>query len=124
MARLGGWKRIGIIVSVVWILGVVPYIYNKALDSFISEHWSHCLEEYTRERGPSEDYTAKGIMAERYAACGKLNADNLPLDRRAALEESAFVALTLVLLGWGLAYLILFCVNWVKRGFISPRNSN
>ena len=36
MARLSGWKRIGIIVSVVWILGAGIFTYNIVMNYYLS----------------------------------------------------------------------------------------
>lgn len=37
MARLNGWQRIGIIVSVVWILGAGIYAYRWMGDNYVRE---------------------------------------------------------------------------------------
>jgi hypothetical protein len=176
MARLGGWKRIGIIASVLWILGAGIFTYNsvntyewrtfyeqrnllrewdeakaapKAPPGFVPDAPQESatpspapppetlppnffdnkpagssvppdLGEPT-EHGPWEAYQDPKPPCKD---CALLEKQFLATHRRIALRASALIAFTTVALAWGLAYLILFLVNWVKRGFINPGNSN
>lgn len=153
MARLSGWKRIGIIASVVWILGGGIYSY-KAVQNYEWKQYSaqyDLLWDYAwheardksvldtsgpRFPAPSEELLHDVAEAEEYLrraapeppvvcdACKLLKQQYYANHTRIALKRSAPVAFIPVPVGWGLAYLILFLVNWVKRGFISPGNSN
>lgn len=108
MANLDGWKRTGIIVSVVWILGAGLSTYineenSKYVYGEMDQRW--CLEsgkEFAECHKQMEDYIA-----------------NHPTYGELIASESVF-ALIPVPLGWGLTYLILFIVAWVKRGFMRP----
>lgn len=108
MARLNGWKRIGIIASIAWILGaglhrhgVVQRRYSEmdVEDTLNCEKWLAGLPDIKH--------------------CDWYISDPAQLKAQAedAWFEAALVGFTPVPLGWGFAYLILFLVRWVKRGF-------
>ena len=107
---MSGWKRIGIVTSVLWILGGGIYTYNWAADSY-----AHNLRV--------ECYRAENVK-DWAAVCDKPNSDYLEGNRGVPLKITAVFTLVPILPAWGFAYLILFLVRWVKRGFISPGNSN
>jgi hypothetical protein len=74
MMKLNGWKRIGIIASVVWILGAGVYTYDSEMDranDYITSTFLNCESNWV---GAGD--------------------------------------------AWGFAYLVLFIVRWVKRGFV------
>ena len=52
-----------------------------------------------------------------FAACNKEADESLAAVIPVVRLDAAIVALVPVALGWGSAYLILFLVRWVKRGF-------
>jgi hypothetical protein len=75
------------------------------------QQYDPCMKGYdadSRERRTEECYS-------------KNTADYLPTSRKAALKTSAIFTFGSLALGWGFVYLILFLVNWVKRGFVQPR---
>ena len=106
MAKLNGWKRIGIIVSVVWILCADIYTYNAVENSVV------------------ENASAQTINCEKAngwigsAECDKRSTDYLAAYKHDALMTSASAAFVPVPLVWGFVYLVLFFVAWVKRGFM------
>ncbi len=150
MVRLNGQKRIGIIASVVWILGAGIFTYRAVKDyeakkyavlcdevwkNYLGENGPVLLENYLLENGPEvwEDYLREDRHGpwdeyrdltdgngELCPECQVLVEDYATIIPRRALKVSASVALIPVPVGWGLAYLILFLVNWVKRGFMRP----
>ncbi len=180
MARLNGWQRIGIIVSVVWILGAGIYTYKWIADNYDREAvlQGYDCKEAERERERNDDLTqiypankqqtetteadqwlerlasppkpksgAKAhdvVPLKEWDAQGNpivsqpglppgfvidLSCDEQALAYRASrkgdqLRGAAVVAFVPLPLGWGFVYLIFFLVRWVKRGFISPGNSN
>jgi len=108
---LNGWKRMGILVSVVWILvaGVAIYKAQIELSSrrIVAAHVacdSHLKGDASFDAG--------------FAECNKLADDSLALALTNARLDGAVVAFVPVPLGWGFAYLVLFLVRWVKRGFM------
>jgi len=115
MTKLNGWKRIGIIASVVWILVAGIYAYqlefksNLDLANFV---YASCLRDAADKTGDTWA-TADG-------ECGKKLIDSFGSagpDARVMAELVAFVP---VPRGWGLVYLVLFLVRRVKRGFMRP----
>lgn len=108
MAKLDGWKRIGVIVSVVWILGSGIFTYNAVGNSVIKNAAAQTLmcEEANNMAGSTE--------------CDKRSTDYLTNHNYDPLRASTSVAFIPVPLGWGFAYLILFLAAWVKRGFTRP----
>jgi len=106
MAKLNGWKRIGIIASVVWILGAGVYTFKVTNDADIKAASGLTLscEEAHNWRGSDEcDKRSTAYLAEV--------APYEPI-------KAALVAFVPVPLGWGFVYLVLFLVRWVKRGFM------
>jgi hypothetical protein len=103
--KVSGWKRIGIILSAVWVLGgfVKTFLYLDAEDNRMQAQSLHlCYEYYVpSSTNPQID------------TCDKPYVDN----RRFEFESAAAVAVVPVPLAWGFVYLILFLIRWVKRGF-------
>jgi hypothetical protein len=98
--KLNGWKRIGVILSVVWILVAYRITFTRTLNEEIKLHAA--LSQYCEERHHDS------------AECDQiLHTDSRPL----AHEEAALVAFVPVPLAWGFIYLVLFLTRWVKRGF-------
>jgi hypothetical protein len=111
---MNGWKRIGIIVSVVWILGAGIYADDSEIDRasrFIASTHVQCDNDLTVYK----DLNAGDAAFQR---CNKTADDALALAINNARLDAAFVALVPVILGWPFIYLLLFVVRWVKRGFV------
>jgi hypothetical protein len=175
MMKLNGWKRIGIIVSVIWILGAGAYTYDSEIDQAslpISRTYLSCdsaakaptsrdvldqiaagdaggqpplprkATDSAPEPGtvpmppgaissdslpvtPPPGYTVEvpvppgGVLADS-RDCHKQAEDSLTLAVKNARLDASLVALVPVPLGWGITYLVLFLVRWVKRGFTQP----
>lgn len=111
--KLNGWKRVGIIASVVWILGAGAYTYNSQIDEaseVISSDHVAC-DSYLA--GKTGDARTTG-----FDECNKHANDSLAVVITDARLGAALVAFVPVPLGWSLTYLVLFLVRWVKRGFM------
>lgn len=115
MVKVSGWQRIGIIASVVWILGAWIHTYdseiNSASEFIVSTHVA--CDSYLV--GKTGDAWKKG-----FDECDKQDNDSRALAISNARFEAALVAFVPVPLAWGLTYLVLFLVRWVKRGFMRP----
>jgi hypothetical protein len=168
MMKLNGWKRIGIIASVIWIIGVGAYTYDSEIDQAslpISRTYLSCdsaakaptsrdvldqiaagntggqpplprkAPDSAPEPGtvsadslpvtPPPGYTVEvpvppGAVLADSRDCHKQAEDSLTLAVKNARLDASLVALVPVPLGWGITYLILFLVRWVKRGFTQP----
>jgi len=116
--KLNGWKRIGIVASVVWILGAGYYtlVTVSATDSRFHVGLTLRCEE-DRPNGMTEAEQTK--WQER---CDSFLPTGQRLHRELQDEwlEAAIVAFTPVLLGWVLVYRIFFLVRWIRRGFARP----
>src|SRR6266478_22638 len=113
--KLNGWKRIGIVASVVWILGAGIYTYDSEIDrasGFITSTHVACDSNLGDKTGDA--------WTESFNECNKQADDSLALALTNARLEAALVAFAPVPLGWGFVYLILFLVRWIKRGFMRP----
>jgi hypothetical protein len=114
MMKLNGWKRIGIIASVVWILAAGVHTYDSEIDranDYITSTFLNC----------ESNWVGTGDAYEKHIdRCEKIENESLALALTSARLDGALVALIPVPLGWGFAYLILFLVRWVKRGFVRP----
>ena len=115
MAKLNGWKRIGIIVSVVWILGAGVHTYDSEIDRFSRIIASTHVQCDSNLAGKTGDAWTTG-----FNECDKQADDSLASVLNGARLDAALVAFVPVPLGWGFAYLVLFLVRWVKRGFMRP----
>jgi hypothetical protein len=110
--NLNGWKRLGTIASVIWVLDAGAYTYTKELDEnskLIANSHVACDENLAGKTG--KEWT-KGLDA-----CNKEANDSLASLYPGARLDAAIVAFVPVPLFWGFAYLILFLWRWVKRGF-------
>ena len=102
--KLSGWKRIGIIASIVWILGAGIYTFIAANNSDIKAAGEVTLS--CRETGTLS------------YVCDKRGTDYLARMTPYEPLKAALAAIVPVPLGWGLSYLLLFLVRWVKHGFV------
>jgi hypothetical protein len=91
--QVNGWKRIGIVVSVVWILGAGLYTHGTVQESDSKTAVATSLE--------CESYIRKGITT--LAECDKRYTDYLADTRSGEWIEAALVAFVPVPLGWGLS---------------------
>ena len=100
-------QRVGVIASVVWILGAGFYtLETRTRDAirFGSQTTLSC-EGFYDPGGPHYS-----------VACDKDGADAMNLAVSEGRLEAAMIAFIPVPLGWGFVYLILFLIRWVKRG--------
>jgi hypothetical protein len=106
--KLNGWKRIGIIASIAWVLGAG--IYTLTVDSDANALAASKIALSCEDANNGADPEGKcSARADEYLA-ETISADRL---------EAAIVAFVPVPLGWGFVYLALFLVRWVRRGFAS-----
>lgn len=107
---MNGWKRVGIIASVIWVLGAgicTVTVVDNALVKTASGFTLRCEE--------APDGSLRGS-----AKCDELSTDYLAETRNEPWIEAAIVAFVPVPMGWGITYLVLFLAGWIKRGFARP----
>ena len=115
MVKVNGWQRIGIIASVVWILGAWVHTFDSQIDSDSKGIASTHVVCDSNLAGKTGDAWTKG-----FEECNKQATDSIAEAMTNARLDAAFVGLVPVPLGWGFTYLVLFLVRWVKRGFMRP----
>jgi hypothetical protein len=111
--KLNGWKRIGIVASVMWVLGAYTHAFNSEYDSTIKTSTLLSQDCFERADGQGE-----------WQLCQKQQDEYIAAVYPAEVKWAALFALVPVPLGWGFVYLVLFIVRWVRHGFSSdPRLS-
>jgi hypothetical protein len=114
--RLNGWQRIGIILSVVWMIGAYLHVYDDRVENFTAMNVAH-------ETACMDQHRANGETFDQYfPICDAIGKTNGGLDRAmAAFHDARMEALVIAiggaLLGWVVAYLVVFLFRWTKHGF-------
>ena len=104
-------KRIGIILSVIWVLGAGLHTYTSEKDvssRVVTDIQVRCINYLAGESGAAWDAGFNRCDQEADEAFARYLRD--------ARLDAAIVAFGGVPLGWGFIYLILFLIRWVKRG--------
>jgi hypothetical protein len=103
--KFGGWLRIGVVLSVLWIVGYPIY-------SFIDERaYQTCLKIHT-EYFPNPDLSSADIRARCQKTAFELTGPILANENFWIL----FVAVALALLILGVV--IFWTIRWIRRGFV------
>jgi hypothetical protein len=113
MGQLSGWNKIGIIASVVWILGAGSLTYYAVGNYYFNEARFWCVKESTNIQRDMPACSNPDIVILYF-----------PNVRETAVLASVLVALIPVPVGWVCVYLILFLKTGVERGFMRAGNSN
>ena len=109
--RLNGWQRIGIIASVVWAIGAPIYLDHAAEQK--AWEWFRASYEICRSNPGNDGNTCSEMASRAY--------DNVSRYRFFAdTGNVAFVSLVPIVLGWLLAYALVYLVGWIRAGF-TPR---
>lgn len=107
--KLNGWKRIGIVASVVWAIGGYFHefhsVYDGALETYSTIN-THCTERANDGASTTKDECDREF---------ELSLNETYHDAR---EAGIFAALVPIPLAWGAVYFALFLGRWVKRGFV------
>ncbi|HEV2417183.1 MAG TPA: hypothetical protein VGX94_05230 [Terriglobia bacterium] len=115
--KLNGWKRIGIIASVAWILGAGMYTYESGLDSAVG---LGTVMSQSCDQGRDRVERSGSDWEREWRECRKNGDEAVSLGVTNAEISAALVAFVPVPLGWGFAYLVLFLMRWVRCGFVRP----
>jgi hypothetical protein len=138
---VSGWTRIGIIASAVWAIGAgfctlkvtgdsdlrtAAFLYRECAD--IRDRANQNQREYCGQLGakaPAIDSSdAFNKCMQEYETknpdnCSKRSTDYVVNAWHDEWIAAIVVALVPVPFGWGFAYLGLFLVRWVRRGFLA-----
>jgi hypothetical protein len=106
--RIGGWHRLGIVLSIVWAIGGGLYRINE--DSRHAEE----MEKLT-VRICIDKKTSKSDF--EFAPCYAKGVEVWRLLLRNSREDIAIFALGPIPLGWAFAYVVIVIWRWVRAGF-------
>ena len=108
--RLGGWHRIGIVLSVAWVVAGPFYLNGRAYDAALKdagETYHLCREA----QGAADD---PATCTERSNVMLKIGMQNVaPIGSLGW----ALVAVIPVVLGWIFVYIIVGLWRWIRAGF-------
>jgi hypothetical protein len=105
--HLSGWKRIGIVLSVIWI--VAAFFYQRNVDQSQAQNWMNMIyKTCTDTKALRGDFDFKPCMDKAWS-------DSRVFD--GGWPNAAFLALAPIPIGWLLAYLLFAILRWVRRGF-------
>jgi hypothetical protein len=102
MKKLNGWKRIGILASLTWMVCAGIHTCNSGVESSVAV---------------ASLMSNDCVKIKPLAECEAREQDFLSATERGDEEWAALVAIVPVPFGWGAVYLALFLVRWVKDGF-------
>jgi hypothetical protein len=104
--RLGGWQRIGIVASLIWVIGAGFYQHQSDVDEAASEALSvqqRCTIAYANAAAEGK--------------CGQVALAMQDLYMTKDLKNVVFVALLPILPVWLLAYGVSGIFRWIRAGF-------
>jgi hypothetical protein len=112
--RLNGWQRVGIVLSVVWVIGAAIHEkdelnrqYEAAYDAAWRPVYDQCSE--AQKRDPQ---TARGMDCLREAQ--RIAWATTP---KVSGWSMALAALVPIPIAWLLVYALIALVRWIRRGF-------
>lgn len=105
--RLNGWQRIGVVLSVIWGMGGA--VYQRSADVDRASNSAGFAMKVCEE---SQDLKHLG-----YEPCSAEFSKMFALDLEGSWGNVAIVAIGPILIGWMAAYLGLWTVRWVRKGF-------
>jgi|SRR5271169_2928192 len=110
-SHLNGWQRVGILASVLWVIGGGIAVRNADLRSASSMYRltdQICTE--AEHKRPNYDLSI----------CSKKADEAFETMLKGSWGNVALVSFLPLPLGWLMAYLVIGIWGWVKRGFKTP----
>jgi hypothetical protein len=101
--RLNGWQRIGLVLSVLWVIGSAIHERNKQVNAaheLFQFQYRMCLEK-----------------ADSMKKCGDTVSLQAAMDATASWSNVAFYAFGPVIAGWLVALISIRTFRWVSDGF-------
>jgi hypothetical protein len=101
--RLNGWQRIGLVLSVLWVVGAAIHERNKQVNAayaLFQSQYRMCLER-----------------ADSMKNCGETVSLQATLDATANWLDVAFYAFSPVIAGWLIALIATKTYRWISDGF-------
>lgn len=107
--KLNRWQRIGVVLSVVWVLGAAYYERNRQMES--GQTWM----EISSQNCHGYNALAKDIPKKD---CSKEWDRAFQIHMIPQWENIAFVSLTPIPIGWGIVFLFIRIYRWIKAGAV------
>ena len=127
MHTLNGWRRLGIIISVIWILTIGVYSYKELVEAdtrdILKSVQSRNLVKFMSTKPIPDDFRERFQKLESYDALTQLNlmreAESIVLATRPQLSLAQLAAISIlpIIFGWLLVEATCFSFRWVRRGF-------
>jgi hypothetical protein len=115
-----GWRRLGIVLSVIWFVGFFGWMWSHAADEATLVYRmssSTCYHRYGSSTSQELDMAKYDVCAAEASA--KLRTDYNAVRNFSSAGIVIAVDLALILLGWLIVWGIVAVVRWVARGFAS-----
>jgi hypothetical protein len=112
--RLNGWNRIGLILTIIWLVGFPLYENGKREETRIrlaSYSYRTCIEESVKH---NDHRDCSRVFEDEYR---KMNSS------ADGLKEYFFFSVVIATIAWIIIYLVIYVVWWVIRGFRAEPNS-
>jgi hypothetical protein len=132
--KLGGWQRIGVILSVLWFIGFGVFMFDEEISRHSASHvrqLGNCnkIAEFERQwflRRDDPAYATKDAEVQRKLDKCRDDADAffMEQDPRSSLWIILLIDLASIALAWLLVWTVVSLVRWVSRGFQNPQRSN
>lgn len=112
--RLNGWNRIGLILTIIWLIGFPLYENDKRQETRISlalYSKSVCIED--------------GLRLNDHRDCSRVFDDEYRKMNSGAdgLKEYFLFAVAIAAILWIITYLLFYVIRWIVRGFREAPNS-
>jgi len=126
--RLGGWQRIGVIISIVWFLGWGAFLWIDAVNqnaNLFKVQFGICMQVHDDAIGllrPAEkNYRERSEQIESDFKRCKDKAENLFIKQAANNRADIPILLAVdfgsVVIGWLIVWGMVGMARWVRRGF-------
>lgn len=113
--RLHGWQRVGIVASVIWVLGAGLAQHASDLDRAAA---AADMAVMVCQEGPWSKYATEDLKKPNCWGNEWERAFNAALIGK--WDRMAVVAFVPVPIGWLIVYLLVWIGRWVRSGFVSP----
>ncbi len=114
--RLNGWQRIGIVLSIVWLIVVCPWI-RYGQEQHAEQEYKHSYDGCVGPEPPDKTDLKRLDIEERCRA----DAVNMYQLYEGSWRSAALLTLIPILIAWLFAYGLVFLVRWIRRGFVKPQ---
>ena len=114
---MGGWKRIGVVLSVIWFLGFGVFMCIgtlQKLDAESARALGYCFDHV----GGEDDHKDDAAINAAYEKCLALRWSNHPIKTLSTAGLAILgINLAIIGLGWLIVWGCVLVVPWIRRGF-------